>query len=168
MSATMRLRPADLADAQAINDIYNHYVLHSTCTFQEEPETLAARQAWLAKHDAPHVVLVAEEPDGSVIGWAALSPFHPRSAYRFTVEDSVYLRPDRLGQGLGRLLLGELMSAARAGGFRNVIAHICCEQTASLALHRKAGFRDTTELRQVGYKFGRWLDTVMLQAQLTA
>lgn len=158
------IRPAVPADAGAISAIYNHYVRTSTCTFQEEPDTLSERLAWLERHRGAHVALVAEEPGGAIAGWASLSPFHARSAYRYTVEDSVYLRDDCRGRGLGRLLLGHLMDAARAGGFRNVIACICAEQEASIALHRRAGFAEVGRLPQVGQKFGRWLDVVYLQA----
>ena len=158
------IRPALPADAGAISAIYNHYVRTSTCTFQEEPEGVADRLAWLERHQGAHVALVAEEPGGGIAGWASLSPFHARSAYRFTVEDSIYLRDDCRGRGLGKLLLGRLMDAGRAGGFRNVIAIICAEQEASIALHRRAGFREVGRMPQVGRKFGRWLDVVHLQA----
>lgn len=158
------IRPAGPADAPAISAIYNHYVRTSTCTFQEEDESLADRLAWLERHTGAHVAVVAEEADGTIAGWASLSPFHARSAYRFTVEDSIYLRADRCGRGLGRLLLARIMQAARDGGFRNVIAHIAADQEASIALHRGAGFREVARLPQVGLKFGRWLDVVFLQA----
>jgi L-amino acid N-acyltransferase YncA len=161
--ADLTIRPAVPADAGAISAIYNHYVRTSTCTFQEEPDTLAERLAWLERHRGAHVALVAEEPGGGLAGWASLSPFHARSAYRYTVEDSVYLRDDCRGRGLGKLLLGRLMDDARAGGFRNVMACICAEQEASIALHKKAGFREVGRLTQVGMKFGRWLDVVYLQ-----
>ncbi len=166
MDTSACIRPAQPADAAAISAIYNHYVLTSTCTFREEPETLAERERWLGEHTGTHVVLVAEEPDGTIAGWASLSRFHERSAYRFTVEDSIYLRDDRRGRGLGVRLLAELMACARQGGFRCVMASITAEQQASLALHRRFGFTDAAYMRQVGFKFGRWLDVVYLQADL--
>jgi phosphinothricin acetyltransferase len=159
------IRPAVLTDAAEISAIYNHYVRTSTCAYQEEPETLADRQAWLERHGGAHVVLVAEEVDG-LAGWSSLSPFSERSAYRFTVEDSIYLRHDCCGRGLGRVLLDRLLAAARAGGFRSVVARISAEQTASIALHRRAGFREAGLLRRVGCKFGQWLDVVHLQIEL--
>lgn len=164
MAAELTVRSAVPADAGAISAIYNHYVRTSTSTFEEEEETLADRLAWLERHRGAHAALVAEDPDGGILGWASLSPFHARSAYRFTVEDSVYLRDDCRGRGLGKMLLCRLMDAARAGGFRNVIACICAEQVASIALHRRAGFREVARMTQVGVKFGRWLDIVYLQA----
>src|SRR4051794_28385105 len=94
------IRSALPADLRAINTIYNHYVTRSTCTYQEKPTTGAERRKWFAKHDPRHPVLIAER-DGQVLGWASLSPFHRREAYRFTVEDSVYIHQDHLRQGLG-------------------------------------------------------------------
>ena len=167
MAAAPIIRPAVLADCASISAIYNHYVLTSTCTFREEPETVAERERWLGEHTGSHVAIVAEEPDGTIAGWASLSRFHERSAYRFTAEDSVYLRDDCRGRGLGTRLLAELMVSARQGGFRCVIASITAEQDASLALHRRFGFTDAARLRQVGLKFGRWLDVVYLQAELS-
>lgn len=160
------IRTAVPDDAVAINDIYNHYVLHSTCTYQEEPEPLDVRQRWLAEHSGGHVVRVVVEADGTVVGWASLSRHHPRSAYRYTVEDSIYLRHDRLGRGLGTRLLADLIDQARRGGFRSIIAGASAEQQASIALHRRAGFVPVAHLKEVGFKFDRWLDVVYLQLAL--
>lgn len=168
MGPQPRLRPATTADAGAMSAIYNHYVRTSTCTFQEQEESLAERERWLAAHTGGHVALVAEEEDGTIAGWGSLSPFHARSAFRFTVEDSVYLRPDRCGRGLGGVILGELVRSARAGGFRQVVASICAEQEASVALHRRHGFVPAAHFRAVGLKFARWLDVVYLQLDLQA
>ena len=163
---SLSIRSAVAGDAAAINDIYNHYVLHSTCTYQEEPETLDERRRWLAAHTGAHVVRVAVESDGTVVGWASLSAYHPRSAYRFTAENSIYLRHDRLGRGLGSQLLGDLITQARKGGFHSIIAGASADQQASVALHRRAGFVPVSHLRQVGFKFGQWLDVVYLQLPL--
>ena len=162
----LSIRSAIADEAAAISAIYNHYVHHSTCTYQEEPETLADRQRWLAEHIGAHVVRVATEADGTVVGWASLSPYHRRSAYRYTVENSIYLRHDCLGRGLGTRLLADLIAQARQGGFHSIIGGADAEQVASLALHRRAGFQQVAHLRQVGFKFGRWLDVVYLQLAL--
>lgn len=167
MDSTLRIRPAVLADAGAISDIYNHYVRSSTCTFHEVAESPADRERWLAEHTGGHVVLVAEEADGTVVGWASLSRFHPRPAFRFTVEDSIYLRHDQRGRGLGKRLLTELMAHAASGGVRTVIAAIEADQEASIALHRKFGFVEVGRLRRVGFKFARWLDVVYMQVEVT-
>jgi len=156
------IRPATPADLPAINEIYNHYVLHSTCTYQEEPSTAAEREVWLAAHSPAHPVTVAEE-GGRVVGWASLSPFHPRSAYRRTVENSVYVRHDCQGHGIGSALLADSIDRAKALGHHTIIAGIDREQATSIALHRKFGFEQVAHLREVGFKFGRWLDVVYMQ-----
>jgi L-amino acid N-acyltransferase len=159
------IRPATEADLAAINDIYNHYVLTCTCTYQEEPEPLEGRKKWFENHDEKHPVIVAEA-DGAVIGWASLSKFHQRSAYRHTVENSVYIHHEHHRRGVGSALLAETIKLAGAGGFRAIIAGIDAEQTASVALHAKFGFEKVAHLKQVGFKFGRWLDTTYMELLL--
>jgi L-amino acid N-acyltransferase YncA len=140
-------------------------VLTCTCTYQETPEPIEGRRKWFEHHDARHPVIVAEL-DGTVIGWASLSKFHQRSAYRFTVENSVYIREDHHGRGAGSALLAETINLARAGGFHAIIAGIDAEQAASVALHTKFGFQKVCHLKQVGFKFGRWLDTIYMELLL--
>jgi L-amino acid N-acyltransferase YncA len=159
------IRPATVDDLPAINEIYNHYVLHSTSTFQTEPEPLEGRAAWFAAHDDAHPVTVAERA-GEVLGWASLSRFHPRAGYRFTVEDSVYVRHDCHRQGIGRALLADLIDRATALGYHTILALISADQEASLALHRQFGFAQVAYLREVGTKFDRWLDVIYLQRLL--
>jgi L-amino acid N-acyltransferase len=168
MEQSLRIRPAVQADAEAIAGIYNHYVLNDTCTYREEAEPVEERRAWLAAHTGGHVALVAEDADGSVAGWASLSRFHERSAFRFTVEDSVYLRHDCRSRGLGTRLLRELMDHARRSGFHAIVAVISAEQDASIALHRRCGFAEAGRLHKVSCKFGRWLDVVYMQRTLQA
>ncbi len=159
------IRDATPGDRGAINAIYNHYVTHSTCTFQTEPSTNAERAAWWHEHDGRFPVLVLTE-GAELLGWASLSPYHTRCAYRFTVENSVYLRPEHCGRGLGRRLLEALLERGTQAGFHSVIALICAEQEPSVRLHRWAGFREVGRLIQVGYKFDRWLDSVIMQRAL--
>jgi L-amino acid N-acyltransferase YncA len=161
----LKIRLATAADLPAINDIYNHYVLESTCTYQEAPETPADRAAWFADHDASHPVTVAEA-DGSVVGWGALSVYKPRTAYHYTVEDSVYVRHDHLRRGIGRALLADLIERARALRYHTMIASIDGGQGPSIALHEALGFAKVAHLREVGFKFGRRLDVVYLQLML--
>ncbi|MBI3880043.1 MAG: N-acetyltransferase [Verrucomicrobia bacterium] len=156
------IRDATTADLPAINAIYTHYVLHSTCTYQTEPSTGSERAEWFAAHGPKHPVTVAML-DGEVIGWGSLSKFHPRAAYGNTVEDSVYLRHDRQGQGIGSLLLADLIARAKAIGHHCIIGGIDAEQKASVALHAKHGFVQVAHLREVGFKFGRWLDVIWMQ-----
>jgi L-amino acid N-acyltransferase len=165
--ALPRLRPATGADLAEINDIYNYFVLASTCTYQEEPDTLAARREWFDRHGVRHPVIVAEE-EGRILGWGSLSPYHSRSAYRFSVEDSVYVHRDFHGRGLGSALLGELVARARGLGHRVIIADIDAEQAASVALHEKFGFSRVGRLEKVGCKFGRWLDVVYMELLLAS
>lgn len=162
---TPLLRLATVADLPAVNDIYNHYVLHSNATYQEIPETPAGRLAWFEKHGPQHPVTVVTI-DHVVVGWASLSPFHPRSAYRFTVEDSVYLHPAHTARGLGTLLLADLISRSRALGHRSILALIDAGQPASIRLHDKFHFRPCADLRQVGWKNEQWLDVVFMQLVL--
>ena len=108
MSTPIHIRPAVESDCAAINGIYNYYVLHSTTTYQTEPETPEGRQAWFAARGGPHPVIVAEV-DGVVVAWGALSRFHPRAAYARTVENAVYVAHDRLGQGIGKAILLDLL-----------------------------------------------------------
>jgi phosphinothricin acetyltransferase len=156
------IREATAADLEAVNAIYNHYVLTCTCTYQTAPTTPEVRRAWFATHGAQHPITVAEE-DGTVVGWGALSPFHTREAYRFTAEVSVYVREDRQRRGIGRKLLADLIERARPLGYHSLIAVIDREQPGSLALHAALGFAEAGRLREVGFKFDRWLDVVYMQ-----
>ena len=161
MPISIRLARAD--DLKAINDIYNHYVLNSTCTYQEEPETAEGRQEWFAKHDTKHPITVAVDEAGEIVGWGALNAFHNRSAYRFTTENSVYVRHDMHRRGIGKLLLADLMERARALRHRVIVALISADQEPSVKLHENAGFETVGRLRKVGFKFGQWLDVVYMQ-----
>lgn len=161
----VRVRPAAEADLPAVREIYNHYVLTSTCTFQLDPDTEADRLAWFRERGPAHPVVVAEAA-GEVIGWGSLSPWHKRAAYARTVEASVYVRADSRRRGLGRLILADLVDRARALGHHVVIGGACTEQPGSLALQEALGFERVACFRQVGYKFGRWLDVAYLQRVL--
>lgn len=160
-----RIRPATMADLGAINRIYNYYVDCSTCTYAEAHTTAAERQTWFAAHGPAHPVTVMEL-DGSVLAWASLSPYHLRSGYRFTVENSLYVDPAYQRRGIGARLLADLIARAASAGHRVVIAAIDSEQQPSLALHAKFAFRQVGRLEKVGYKFGRWLDVIYLQRDL--
>ena len=161
----LTIRRATVADLEAINAIYNHYVLTSTATYQIAPETLEARRAWFEAHDEQHPVIVAEV-QGRVLGWGALSPFHTREAYARTVEDSVYIHHDHHRHGLGGALLEELVHLGRQLGHRTIIAGVDSERAASIALHERYGFALVGRLNAVGYKFNRWLDVIYLQRML--
>lgn len=159
------IRDALETDLDAINDIYNHYVLNSTSTFHETPLSLEGRRQWWFEHGEKYPVLVAED-GGKVVGWADLSAYSGRCAYRQTVANGIYLRPDACGKGLGRRLLGELLERGRSAGYHSVIAVVAAEQTASVGLHKALGFVEVGQLREVGFKFGRRLDVLFLQRML--
>jgi L-amino acid N-acyltransferase len=159
------LRPAVESDMPAINEIYNYYVLHSTCTYQEEPEPLINRYQWFHAHLNKFPVMVAES-NGRIVGWGSLSPYHPRSAYRHTVENSVYVHHERQQRGIGSLLLQDLILKAGALGLHAIIAAIDSDQVHSLALHAKFKFQHVGRLRHVGLKFGRWLDVIYMELLL--
>lgn len=163
MACTIRLARQD--DLTAINDIYNYYVHHSTCTYQETPEPIEGRRAWLDRHGPEHPITVAEL-GGQVVGWGSLSAYHARSAYRFTVENSVYVDHAYHRRGIGKAILADLIARARLLGHRTIIAGIDGSQDGSVALHAAHGFAQAGHLRQVGFKFERWLDVVYMQLML--
>jgi phosphinothricin acetyltransferase len=161
----MLVRLATEADLTAINAIYNHYVAHSTCTYQITPETAEARLAWFRRHGPEHPVTVAEV-DGGIVGWGSLNSFHPREAYSRTVDNSIYVRHDRQREGIGQALLADLIDRARALGHHTIIAGISAEQAPSIALHTRFGFEEMGRLREVGWKHGQWLDVISMQLRL--
>ena len=161
----MHIRLATEADLPAINDIYNHYVRTSTTTYQEIVDTLDDRRAWFSSRDPRHVVTVAES-EGIIVGWASLNVFRARSAYRFSVENSVYVQHDHFRRGIGGELLADTLVRARANGFKTIVAGIDADQAGSIALHAKHGFVEVGRFSEVGFKFDRWLDVVFMQRTL--
>ncbi|WP_027284388.1 GNAT family N-acetyltransferase [Rubritepida flocculans] len=163
----MIIRDATLADIPAIAAIYAHHVLHGTGTFEETPpgeDEMAARMAKV--QGAGHAWLVAEQ-EGRVAGYGYYAPFRERSAYRFTAEDSIYVREDVRGMGVGKALVQALLARAEAAGMRQMIAVIGdSENVGSIGLHAALGFRQVGVMKAVGLKFGRWLDVVTMQRAL--
>ncbi|CAN7450193.1 GNAT family N-acetyltransferase [Phenylobacterium sp. LjRoot219] len=161
------IRAATEADAAALAAIYGHHVLHGFGTFEEVPPAPAEmdhRRRAIVQHGLPY--LVAEEA-GQVLGYAYAAPFRARAAYRYTVEDSVYIAPDATGRGLGRALLSAVLTACEAMGLRQALAVIGdSENAASIGLHRALGFEPAGVGRNVGYKHGRWVDIVWMQKAL--
>ena len=161
----MELRLATLDDAEAIRDIYNVEVTTSTATFDLVPRTLDGQRAWQAERSGARAVLVAAV-NGTVCGFGSLSPWRDRPAYATTVEDSVYVHRDHHGQGIGKALLGELVTTATAHGFHACMARIVGGHEASIALHTACGFEVVGTEREVGRKFGKWLDVVLMEKLL--
>jgi phosphinothricin acetyltransferase len=158
------IRPSAEGDIPAITAIYADAVLHGTASFELEPpseEEMARRRAALVEHNYPYLVA---EREGALLGYAYAGPYRTRPAYRFTVEDSVYVARGAHGQGVGRALLSALIAACEARGFRLMIAVIGDKaSTGSIRLHESAGFRHAGLLEPVGYKHGRWLASVLMQ-----
>jgi phosphinothricin acetyltransferase len=161
------IRPSSDPDLPQITAIYAHHVLHGTGTFETDPPSaadMAARRADVLAKGLPY--LVAEE-DGKVLGFAYCQWFKPRPAYRFSAEDSIYLHPDAAGKGLGKLLLAELARQAEAAGIRKLIAVIGDSNNAgSVGVHRALGFDVVGTLKSCGWKFGKWLDIVLMEKTL--
>lgn len=165
----LKVRFAVVGDAEPVREIYNREVTGSTVTFDLVPRTLAAQQAWLASHSGAHPAIVAVADDGGeevVVGFGSLSPYRSRPAYATTVEDSVYVHHEHRARGVGRLLLEELVRLATVHGFHSMMARIVGGHAASIGLHESCGFRLVGVEREVGRKFGRWLDVALMQRML--
>lgn len=165
----MRIEPALATDVAEITAIYAHHVVHGTASYEIEPPDEAEITARLAKVlEAGAPWLVARDEDGAVTGYAYASQFRDRPAYRLTCENSVYIRDDRCGEGIGRALLALLIVEAERAGFRQMIAVIAGAQPASVRLHAACGFEEAGRMRSVGRKHGQWLDTYYMQRALGA
>ncbi len=164
---TLSIRPATPADIPAITRIYDHAVRHGTASFELEPPDeaeMGKRMRALLDGGFPYL---AAEADGELLGYAYAGYYRTRPAYRFTVEDSIYIAPQAQRQGVGRALLDALIVESESRGFRQMLAVIGdSAQVASIELHRVAGFRMVGTFENVGFKFGRWLDSVMMQRAL--
>lgn len=159
------IRLATAADLAAINEIYNHYVLHSTTTYQLEPESIEDRQKWFASRGPRHPVIVAERQN-QIVGWGSLSRYHARAAYAHTVENSVYVHHEHQRTGVGSAILADLIGRASILGHHTIIAGIDADQAGSIALHARFGFVHVGHMKEVGNKFGMWLDVVYMQRML--
>jgi L-amino acid N-acyltransferase YncA len=163
--AVREARPQDLPD---VREIYNHYVANSTVTFDEDAMTLRewkGKYAYLQKLGMPFIV--AESPSGQILGYALVTPWKQKRAYRFTVENSIYLGAASTGKGLGPVLMQELIDRSKAAGLKEMIAVIADKGAeASIKMHENFGFTEIGRMGRVGYKFDRWLGTVLLQKSL--
>lgn len=166
-ASPLTLRPSTDADLPAIQAIYGHAVEHGTGTFETEVpsvEEMGRRRAEVLSRQLPWLVA---ERGGEILGYAYANYFRPRLAYRFCVEDSIYLAPSAQGQGVGRLLLAELIGRCEAAGSRQMLAVIGdAENAGSIGVHTALGFQHTGVLKSAGWKFGRWLDVVLMQRTL--
>jgi phosphinothricin acetyltransferase len=161
----MELRLASVADAEAIRTIYNAEVIGSTATFDLRPRTLQEQEAWIRDHQGVHPAVVAVM-ENAVAGFGSLSVYRDRPAYSTTVEDSVYVDARWQGRGIGRRVLDELVTLATRQGFHTVMARIAGDNQPSIRLHAACGFSLVGVEREVGRKFGHWLDVTVMQRML--
>ena len=163
-----RIRDVTIDDGEAIAAIYAHHVLHGTASYEVEPPSVDQTAGKIARITERGWPFLVAEMDGEVVAYAYAEQLRDRPAYRFTCENSIYVRADRLGRGIGKALLNELCGRAEAVGFRQMIAVIGGAEPASIALHERCGFAVAGRLRSVGWKKGRWLDTLYMQRPLGA
>jgi len=167
MARPMKVRPATHDDLPGILEIYNEAVANTTASYDYEPRTLEHRIAWFDDHAQNNLpVFVAANETGRVVGWSALNRYHDRKGYQFTAENSVYVAADLRGQGIGKLLMRPLVEAARQRGLHAILAGIDAQNEASIRLHASFGFVRVAHFKQVGFKFGRWLDVVYMELLL--
>jgi phosphinothricin acetyltransferase len=162
----MTVRLAVGADAEGIRAIYNREVEGSTVTFDMVARSLDEQLAWISEHSGSYPAIVAVDGSGAVLGFASLSPYRPRPAYATTVENSVYVHHEARGRGIAVRLMSEVVELAASHGFHAIIARIVGDHEASIALHARVGFEVIGREREVGRKFGRWLDVVLMQKML--
>ncbi len=162
------IRPATSSDLPNVLEIYNHYVMNSTVTFDEKYMTLAALRHKFENGAAKKMpFIVAESPNGQLLGYAHVYPWKEKAAYRFSVENSIYLGPAATGKGLGKALLAELIAQSKAAGLKEMVAVIADKGAeASIRMHKSFGFKEVGHMGKVGFKFGRWLGTVLMQKSL--
>jgi phosphinothricin acetyltransferase len=159
-------RLAQLNDAEAIRSIYNHYVTKTTVTFDMVPRSIEEQEAWLSERSGALAVIVAVDESDSVVGFASLSPYKPRPAYRTSVENSVYVAPGSERMGVGRTLMARLIDVATDHGYHAMMARIADAHPASVGLHEAVGFELVGIEKEVGRKFNRWLDVAVMQKLL--
>jgi phosphinothricin acetyltransferase len=160
------IRDATADDAEAVAEIYAHHVLHGTASYDVVPPPAAYFRAKIDAVTAAGWPFLVAQRSGAVAGYAFATQFRDRDGYRFTAEDSIYVDPEAMGQGIGGALLGRLIERCAVYGFRQLVAVIGGAEPASVALHARYGFREVGRLHAVGWKHGRWLDNVYMQLEL--
>ena len=166
MGAELVIRDANEADAEAVQAIYAHHVLHGTASYDIEPPTLDAIRDKIRHVREVGWPFIVAELEAGIAGYAYATQFRDREAYRFTAEDSIYVHPKMVGRGIGRALLKALVDQSAASGFRTIVAVIGGAEPASIAVHAALGFEEVGRLKAVGWKRERWLDNVYMQRAL--
>lgn len=162
------IRDVTEADAEAITAIYSHHVLNGTASYDVEPPSIDETLAKIRRIAAAGWPFLVAEVEDEPVAYAYVTQLRDRAAYAYTCENSIYVRHDRIGGGIGKVLLGELCGRAAAFGFRQMISVIGGAEPGSIVLHARCGFVEAGRLREVGFKNGRWLDTVYMQRALEA
>jgi L-amino acid N-acyltransferase len=160
------IRKAVESDLPEMLLIYNDILLNTTAVYDYKPHTIEMRQAWFRTKKEQGFPVFTAEDDGKVVGFSSIGPFRAWAAYKYSVENSIYVAPDCRGKGIGKILLPPLIEAAQQLNMHTIIASIDATNEASLHLHKSFGFEETAHFKQVGYKFGRWLDLKFLQLML--
>lgn len=160
------IRNAATVDSRAILSIVNHAIAHTTAIYDYDERSLDAQKAWLDEKIAEGFPVIVAESEGHVVGFGAYGTFKPKAGYRFTVEHSVYVADGCTGKGIGKLLLAKLIELAKAQKIHTMVGYIDADNTASIAFHKQFGFTESGVLKEVGFKFGKWLDVSMMQLQL--
>ncbi|MBS1748921.1 MAG: N-acetyltransferase [Bacteroidetes bacterium] len=162
----MQIRPANIEDLQQILDIYNYAITHTTAVYDYEPHTPEMRKQWFAaKQKDGYPVLVAEE-DGVIKGFCALGSFRAWAAYKFTVENAIYVKEIEQGKGIGKLMMRALIEQAKQLGYHTIVAGIDADNLPSIRLHERFGFKEVANFKEVGWKFDRWLNLKFMQLVL--
>ena len=160
------VRTATENDIQPMLDIYNEVIKNSTAVFQYDPHTLEMRKEWFAKKQEENFPVFIAEENNVIVGFSTFGQFRNWQAYKYSVENSVYVKADQRGKGIGKLLLQPLIDAAKELKLHTIIAGIVADNEASIALHKQFGFVEVAHFKEVGYKFNRWLDLKFLQLML--
>lgn len=161
----MNIRRCNDNDINSVIEILNESIINDNARFDEKPFSLQQAVEWYKSHDERYPIYVAEE-EGQIKGWACISPFSDKSAYRYTVENSVYIHKDYRGNGLGRILLKHTLKISKELGYKAIIALITSDNIASCKLHNDLGFYEVGKMQKVGYKFEKWLDVTVMEIEL--
>jgi phosphinothricin acetyltransferase len=159
----IKIRPAIFADIDTILEIVNHQILHSTSNYDYEPHDFEEQKLWFEDKMVKNLPVIVAEFENMPIGYATYGTFRDKIGYQYTVEHSVYVAQEFIGQGIGKLLLGELIQLAKQQGYHVMIGAIDAENAGSITFHEKFGFKVVGTIREVGYKFDHWLDLVFMQ-----
>ena len=163
----IQIRTALEQDLEAMLEIYNDVIVNTTAVYDYQPHTLDMRRQWFRIKEAQGFPVFVAEENGKVVGFSSIGPFRAWAAYKYSVENSVYVAADQRGKGIGKLLIAPLVEASVQLNMHTIIAGIDATNEASIMLHRSFGFEEVAHFKQVGYKFGRWLDLTFMQLLLT-